>query len=136
MKPVARVLAAVVAVLLLAAACAGEDVASETDLVVDLRDFSIAFGDATVSAGATTIGVRNRGSTAHDLIILRTDSEPDRLPVEGATAKEEGRVAGTRMLSPGAVARLTVDLQPGAYVWICNVPGHYTLGMRTKVVVR
>jgi uncharacterized cupredoxin-like copper-binding protein len=136
MGSLARALTALLPLALLIAACAGEEAPAEADIAVELRDFSISLAAETLSPGEAVISVRNRGSTAHDLIILRTEREADSLPVVGAQASEEGRVAATRTLPPGTSARLTVDLQPGNYVWICNVPAHYTLGMRTKVVIR
>jgi uncharacterized cupredoxin-like copper-binding protein len=38
-------------------------------------------------------------------------------------------------VTPGATKQLAVDLKPGRYVLVCNIPGHYKLGMRTAVVV-
>jgi len=38
-------------------------------------------------------------------------------------------------LDPGVSGALTVALQPGKYVLICNVPGHYSAGMWTEFEV-
>ena len=38
-------------------------------------------------------------------------------------------------LDPGASGSLTVALQPGKYLLICNVPGHYASGMWTEFTV-
>ena len=35
----------------------------------------------------------------------------------------------------GTTKQLTVDLTPGRYVLLCNLPGHYKLGMETGLTV-
>jgi uncharacterized cupredoxin-like copper-binding protein len=37
---------------------------------------------------------------------------------------------------PGKSASHTLMLKPGAYVYICNVPGHYAAGMRGTLTVK
>jgi hypothetical protein len=37
---------------------------------------------------------------------------------------------------PGKSASHTFMLKPGAYVYICNVPGHYAAGMRGTLTVK
>jgi uncharacterized cupredoxin-like copper-binding protein len=49
--------------------------------------------------------------------------------VSGSTASEEGSVGSTDIVATGESTSLTVDLDPGAYVLICNVPEHYRAGM-------
>lgn len=123
------------ALLLLSCAPPEDPRAAQADVQVDLREYRIAFARGALRAGAQTIFVRNRGTLAHDFIILRTDAPPDQLQIDGARAKEEGRVAATRSLGPARGELLTVDLAPGTYVIICNEPGHYALQMRTGVTV-
>lgn len=38
-------------------------------------------------------------------------------------------------IEAGATTSLAVDLEPGAYVIICNVPGHYDSGMHVALTV-
>jgi len=38
-------------------------------------------------------------------------------------------------LEPGKWGSLTVTLEPGKYLLICNVPGHYGAGMWTEFAV-
>ena len=125
---------------LLAGACA-ETVAAfqpgEVQLVVEMTDYKVITNVATVRAGETKIGVRNRGSQPHDLVVLRTDLAPDELPYDAgkARAEEPGLVARTKELRAGGTAAVTASLEPGQYVLICNVAGHYGLGMRTALKV-
>ena len=122
------------------AAC-GQPVAAfqpgDVQLVVEMTDYKVTTNVATVRAGETKIGVRNRGSQPHDLVVLRTDLAPDRLPYDAAkaTADEPGLVARSKELRAGGTAAVTVTLEPGQYVLICNVAGHYGLGMRAALRV-
>jgi uncharacterized cupredoxin-like copper-binding protein len=76
----------------------------------------------------------------HELKVIKTDLAPDQLPVDGATAKvrEDGiqNVGGLENISGGASRKLVIELAPGQYVLICNVAGHYQLGMRVGLEVQ
>lgn len=125
--------------LILAAACGSSAPQPPPgSIVVDLKDspYQVAIANTTLPAGSSTFFVRNAGTIAHDLTIIKTDLAPDKLPQEGGKAKEDGRVAGTKTLNPGQAETLTVTLQAGKYVFICNEAGHYALGMHTQVIVQ
>jgi len=139
--PVPRSLAILVASVLLIAGCAAAE--PEVDITkgqirADLRDHTITLTSPEVRAGEVTFVARNRGGSAHDLIVIKTDLAPDKLPVDGQTqkAREDGRVDGIELLGPGKSGNLRVTLAPGHYVIICNVATHYALGMRTELTVR
>lgn len=93
---------------------------------------------ATVSAGHVVFGVRNHASMAHELMVIKTDVAPDQLPVDGATAKakEDGKAGELLNIAGGASGKLVLELTPGKYVLICNVAGHYQLGMRVGLEVQ
>lgn len=136
-----RVLATVVAVAVLAAACAPsvpEADISKSQIRADLKEYTVPLTSSTVRAGSVTFIARNAGTTAHDLIVLRTDLAPDKIPLDQQTqkAKEDGRVGGVEEIPPGQNRNLRVDLAAGHYVVICNVPTHYQLGMRTELTVQ
>ena len=38
-------------------------------------------------------------------------------------------------MEPGAVMMLTLDLAPGHYAVVCNLPGHYAMGMHQDFFV-
>lgn len=104
----------------------------------DMREYAMGLTATEVRAGTVTFIARNAGSTAHDLVVLRTDLAPDRLPVDTQTqkAKEDGKLGAADQVSPGKSANLRLELPAGAYVVICNVPTHYQLGMRSALTVR
>jgi uncharacterized cupredoxin-like copper-binding protein len=91
----------------------------------------------SVKAGSTKIGVRNLASMEHSFEVLKTDLTHDKIPVDGASAKakEDGKVGGIASIPAGKSAAVTIDLTPGKYVLICNVAGHYQLGMHVGFTV-
>ena len=140
-KPRSLIVAVLALTLALVAGACAETVAAfqpgEVQLVVEMTDYKVITNVATVPAGETKIGVRNRGSQPHDLVVLRTDLAPDKLPYDAARARAEepGLVVRTKELRAGGTAAVTAALEPGQYVLICNVAGHYGLGMRTSLRV-
>ena len=137
-----RLLLTVLAIALVSAACTsaaaqppGPSAAPAAAIAVDLSEWHVVVSRSTLQTGSLTFVVRNAGSIAHDLTILKTDLPADQLPQESGKAREDGKVAGTVALDPGQSAQLLVTLQPGNYVFICNEVGHYALGMHTAVKV-
>jgi len=98
---------------------------------------SIKLDTPSVRAGRVTFAVNNIGKMPHDLVVLKTDTPADKLPAgEGGKAKETGRVGKVELMSPGAdTMYLSMDMKPGKYVIICNVPGRYGLGQYTSLEV-
>ena len=96
---------------------------------------------ATVKAGNITFKVKNSSKdTIHEMIVMYLANPKDPLPyiadenrVDEDKAGDKGEVSE---LDPGASGTLTVDLKPGKYVLICNVPGHFATGMWTEFTVQ
>ena len=107
-------------------------------IAVALREWAIAPALAAAPAGEVAFEAVNEGSLAHDLWVIRTDLAADALPVAGgAVAAGEGALAGrSGNVAARASARLALRLEAGRYVLICNVAGHYELGMRAAFAVR
>jgi uncharacterized cupredoxin-like copper-binding protein len=96
----------------------------------------------TVAAGTTTFVIDNVGTMHHELAIFKTDLAPGKLPLtdEGKVDEEKaGLLAEAVYATPvrgdedhrirdGRGANFTIDLQPGKYVLLCNLAGHYTAG--------
>ena len=62
--------------------------------------------------------------------MIATDTPAGDFPVEGARAQVEGEVIGeVEGIAGGQSKTLEVDLEPGHYALICNIPGHYEPGM-------
>src|SRR5437773_12170422 len=126
-------------VALVVASCGGAPDAAPTDaqVVAEMTDYRISVNVPSIKAGKIKIGVRNLAAMEHSFEVIKTELPPDKLPVDGASAKakEDGKVGEIKSLPAGKSGAVTVDLQPGKYVFICNIAGHYQLGMHTGFTV-
>ena len=102
---------------------------------VSLREFKVDATASRVAAGKVTFTVRNTGAVTHEFVVLRT-AKPAGSLLKGARADESGNVGETGDLKAGASKKLTLNLKPGHYALICNLPGHYKAGQYTDLTVR
>ncbi len=113
-----------------------------TTLPVELNEFSIA-GEggaalASVPAGEVTFEASNLGQIAHELVVIKTDTDPAQLPKSDGDADEDaaGQVIGEIEEFPaGEVETGTFVLEAGTYALICNIPDHYESGMYAQLTV-
>jgi len=137
---ISRLAAALMVLAILAVSCAApaDSAPGGSQVVAELADYKITLTAPSVKAGTIKIGVRNLGTMEHSFQVLKTDLPPDKLPVDGASAKakEDGKVGEIPSIPAGKSAAVTIDLTPGKYVFICNVAGHYQLGMHTEFAVQ
>ena len=111
---------------------------------------SIAPFAATAPAGDVTFVVKNLGTIEHEMVVLKTDTPFDKIPIadsgdppvpvtSGADKIDEAdNVAetGEPNLQPGDTRTfVAVGLTPGHYVLVCNIAKHYGLGMRAAFTV-
>ena len=94
----------------------------------------------TAKRGVVTFKVTNSSKdTIHEMIVMQLDKAGDALPYIAAENRVDEDKAGDKgevsELDPGKSGSLTVALQPGKYLLICNVPGHYAAGMWTEFTV-
>ena len=99
-----------------------------------LTEFKIGLSTTKVAAGEVTFSIGNKGSVAHEFVIVRTDLSADALPTNGdGEVEEDGDgiavVDEAEDIAPGSAATLTLSLGPGKYAALCNLPGHYLGGM-------
>ena len=136
----ARLVPALLAALLVLASCTqpAENAPSDSQVVAELTDYKITLNVPSTKAGKVKIGVRNLASMEHSFEVLKTDLPQDKLPVDGASAKakEDGKVGEIKSIAAGKSASVSIDLVPGNYVFICNVAGHYQLGMHVGFTVQ
>jgi uncharacterized cupredoxin-like copper-binding protein len=97
-------------------------------------DYQIELDTNSAAAGELTFGIQNDADQTHEFVIFKTDLAPDALPTnEDGDVDEEGEgveaIDEVEDIEGGSSADLTVDLEPGSYVFICNLPGHYRQGM-------
>jgi len=119
-------------------ACAGasEAIPADVDVAVHLKDYKVELSVATVKPGTVKFGVKNEGGMEHSFELIRTDLPFDKLPTENGKAKEDGLVKQVKSLGVAKVSVVTAELTAGNYVIICNVAGHYQLGMRVPLTVK
>jgi hypothetical protein len=95
-------------------------------------------------AGQVTFDVSNTGTFTHELVVIRGESyESLPLAANGAVNEddlEEGALIGrTPRIDSGGSASLTVRLEPGTYVLLCNISSgptsHAAQGQRLPVTV-
>ncbi len=88
--------------------------------------------------GTVTFIVTNQGAETHEFVVLRTDSPADSFPIvsfEGESnridedAKGVTNAGETGDMEPGTTMALSLDLAPGHYAVVCNLAGHYAMGM-------
>jgi uncharacterized cupredoxin-like copper-binding protein len=116
---------------------------------VILSEWVLEPDPVSVSAGKVTFKASNEGTKEHEFVIFKTNLAPDALPT-GADGKVDEEGVGVQHIDEiGSIlaaksADLTVDLQPGKYVLICNISAqvagqtelHYTKGMHAAFTVQ
>ena len=137
---IVSLMASVAAVLILSA-CSGGASAKGTVVPIVEKDFSLTSAQSSVAAGEVTFDVRNQGPSTHEFVIIKTDTKADALPFDSSSSEvnEEDsslhHVDEVEDVKAGKDKKLTVNLQPGHYVFICNLPGHYHQGMHFDFTV-
>ena len=96
---------------------------------------------AVVKAGEVTFEVTNTSQDlVHETIVVPAPAEGKAVPYDGQKGLIDEDAAGhlgeVSELEPGKSGALRLDLRPGRYALICNVPGHYVAGMWTIVTVK
>jgi uncharacterized cupredoxin-like copper-binding protein len=104
------------------------------DVNATLSEFHVAPATPNARAGKVTFTAKNTGKTEHELIVIRTDKQAADLG-KGSRISESGSAGEVASIAPGATKSNTLDLKPGHYALICNLPGHYTGGMHTDLTV-
>jgi len=86
-------------------------------ITVSMTDYAFQPAPIEVGAGHVRFTVVNHGDVAHDLVL-----------------PELGK--GTADQRPGSTASFDVELRPGTYIVVCDLPGHRAAGMETQLIVR
>ena len=94
----------------------------------------------SVKAGKIDFEVVNESSSmVHEMLVVKMDGSDDALPYSDKDARiiedETYDFGEVSELEPGQSGRLVVNLKPGKYLLVCNMPGHYKSHMYTDLVV-
>src|SRR5262245_17244177 len=160
----AAIVAVVAALSLIAAACSSDDDGGNTggtaatgetstdggsSVDVTVQEFAVLPAQDSAAAGDVTFNVTNEGpEDTHEFVVFQTDLAPDALPTASdGSVDEEGEgvelVDEIEDIAVGDTPSLTVSLEPGSYVLICNIVedegdetiARYQQGMRTAFTV-
>lgn len=128
---------AFLSVLLLVACTASTD---RQRVEVGLSTFGIALSSDVIKPGKVTFVVKNNATDqTHELLVAQPDHPRDQIPVEAGAiqfSEDSLNVLGeVEDIDSGAIKRLTLELTPGRYVLVCNLPGHYQGGMHAEFTV-
>ena len=107
---------------------------------VTLADFTVTPDEDSAPAGDVTFDVTNDAEQTHEFVVFKTDLAASDLPTnEDGDVDEEGEgvelVDEIEDIEGGTDQSLTVNLESGSYVLICNLPGHYAQGMHASFTV-
>jgi uncharacterized cupredoxin-like copper-binding protein len=138
-----RLMVLVGAAVLVGAGLAGcnDTATAGASVDVELADFSIAPDPSSTAAGDVSFRIDNTAQQAHEFVVMRTELAADELPTDDEGDVEEEGAPGIEVIdevedvAPGASEDLTVNLDPGHYVLLCNLPGHYRQGMSAEFTV-
>jgi uncharacterized cupredoxin-like copper-binding protein len=114
---------------------------------VTLQEFSVGTDPTTIEAGEVDFEATNKGpDDTHEFVVFKTDLGPADLPTdENGAVVEDGEgielIGEIEDVEVGDTKSVTLDLEAGNYVFICNVwdeaeqEAHYQEGMRTSFTV-
>ena len=108
---------------------------------VDEHDFGIQLREATLPAGHYVFVDTNHGPSPHELVMWKTTKPADALPLRpNRRVNEDSPTLASALdsgssLNAGETRLLTTTLDPGHYVIVCNLPGHYMAGMHVDITV-
>ena len=149
----ASVVAATAVVWSFAAGCGDDDdgggAAGGGEVNVVVSEFIVEPDPESVDAGEVTFVVDNQGGDIHEFLVVDAASADD-LPVDDDGAFDEAAFGEDKVLDEvediesGDTAELTLDLEAGTYVLLCNVveeeetgeiESHFAEGMHTTLTV-
>ena len=134
-----------------AAAAAG----SQVDIVVSgtkglAGPMTVVSFQSAVKAGNVTFKVVNVGTIEHELVVLKTATAYDKLPIDNAGDPPAPVASGGDKVSEDTNVGETGDpnlkygdtrifiiknMKPGKYALVCNIAQHYGLGMSAPLTV-
>ena len=104
-------------------------------LTIRMTEFAFDPKDAVAKRGRVTITAPNDGGVVHELMVLKTDEDPAKLPKKGDEVDESTSVGEIHDVEPGSTKKATFQLAPGKYAMVCALPGHYEGGMYGSLTV-
>jgi uncharacterized cupredoxin-like copper-binding protein len=141
MKMISRIVLLIISVIVISAQAATEDThIVNVKLWSQGANMGITTDLSSVKEGKISFNVVNESKTLiHEMLVVKVKDFTDALPYNQQEAKVyEDQVADfgeVSELEPGHSGNLTVNLKTGNYLLLCNISGHYKMGMFTKLRV-
>jgi uncharacterized cupredoxin-like copper-binding protein len=105
-------------------------------LTIRMTEFAFDPQNAVAKEGTVTITAPNDGKVVHELVLLKTDEDPAKLPKKGGKVDESTTVGEIADVEAGSTKKATFKLAPGKYAMVCALPGHYEGGMYGSLTVK
>ena len=95
----------------------------------------------------TAVSSMAKAEMSHNFVLLAPGVKPDSFAMAAAMARDNGYIprarekeilAATALAGGGETVEVTFTAprEPGEYVYICTFPGHFTGGMKGRLIVR
>lgn len=99
-------------------------------------EFTIAPNPTSVAAGKVEFSVTNNGTMTHEMVVVPAPAGgPAALAKADGSANEAGALGEAKDVPSGQTKSVALELKPGKYVLLCNLPGHFAGGMRSEITV-
>lgn len=124
-------------------ACGGDSNSSadatSNNITGSLKEWTVETDATTAKAGEVVFTVTNNGTVGHEFLVVKTDIAPGAIPLDGDHFAEP--TDGLEVIdeigefAEGTTETLTLNLDPGTYQLVCNLPDHYSAGMHMAFTV-
>ena len=101
-----------------------------------LSEFAITTNSPVAKSGKVAFKATNDGKISHEMIVLKTNTPAGSLKVTNGRVSEKDSVGEVSNIATGKTDGNTLNLKPGKYVLVCNLPGHYQQGMYAPLLVK
>lgn len=106
-----------------------------------VKEWGITLSAAKHVAGSIEFNLTNEGTMPHEFLVVRSDKTAKQLLDEVSETTSRLDEATLDVIDeqaewePNTPGMVTVTLEPGNYVVMCNIAGHYAQGMYADLVV-
>lgn len=110
-------------------------------IVGQVYEWKVEVSASQAKAGKVIFAITNFGTTEHEFLVTKTSYQPGKIPI-GENDRFDEDINGIEVVdeisewSINETRMLTVDLRPGTYELLCNLPGHYANGMHHTFIVQ
>ena len=113
--------------------------ATSNNITGTLHEWVVEVDATTAAAGDVTFTITKEGTIGHEFLVVKTDIAVGEIPLDGDHFAEP--TDGIEVINEigefakGTTESLTVNLTPGTYQLVCNLPDHYEAGMHISFKV-